>query len=188
MFRCHPISFWVKVLTLTYYMMYSLITSLSSNTPILSSSPHLSAPATEPPYCLATPITLNLRTWVFFPQRATWLIPYLLSYCSNVGFSVRSSLTTPYKKALVHPQSQYSKVTSSRKSSLISLSPHLPQSGKFFLPSKPLYLTFLVVYWFYLVLHLLGPYCPHYTLGSWREGTVSSSFLSSLSTVGTVNT
>ena len=127
-------------------------------------------------------------TWVFFPQRATWFIPYLLSYCSNVGFSVRSSLTTPYKKALVHPQSQILQGNIFQKVFPNFSFPHLPQSGKFFLPSKSLYLTFLVIYWFYLVLQLLGPYSSHYTLGSWREGTVSSSFLFSLSTIGTVNT
>ena len=110
-------------------------------------------------------------TWVFFPQRATWFIPYLLSYCSNVGFSVRSSLTMPYKKALVHPQSQILQGNIFQKVFPNFSFPHLPQSGKFFLPSKSLYLTFLyfsplgyihLFLWLsfntcYLSMHFLGP-------------------------------
>lgn len=109
MFRCHPISFWVKVLTLTCYMISSLplcpqILPFSLPLPTSLLQPHSLLTVWQHQSHLTSELLPS--TWVFFPQRATWFIPYLLSYCSNVGFSVRSSLTTPYKKALVHPQSQ----------------------------------------------------------------------------------
>lgn len=109
MLRCHPISFWVKVLTLTCYMISSLplcpqILPVSLPLPTSLLQPHSLLTVWQHQSHLTSELLPS--TWVFFPQRATWFIPYLLSYCSNVGFSVRSSLTTPYKKALVHPQSQ----------------------------------------------------------------------------------
>ena len=109
MSRCHPISLWVKVLTLTCYMISSLplcpqILPFSLPLPTSLLQPHSLLTVWQHQSHLTSELLPS--TWIFFPQRATWFIPYLLSYCSNVGFSVRSSLTTPYKKALVHPQSQ----------------------------------------------------------------------------------
>lgn len=105
-------------------------------------------------------------TWVFFPREPHDLSPIFWVIAQMLASQWGHPWPRHIKKHLSTPSPRYSKVTSSRKSSLISLFPHLPQSGKIFLPSKSLYLTFLVIYWFYLVLHLLGPSCSHYTLGS----------------------
>lgn len=112
-----------------------IILSKSPHTDLLHDFPHYLCPQILPvslplptsllqPHSLLTVwqhqshLTSELlpSTWVFFPQRATWFIPYLWVIVQMLASQWGHPWPRHIKKHLSTPSPRYSKVTSSRKS------------------------------------------------------------------------